>query len=245
MSELNQKLKSQFKPELLITVYKDTEHGPSEYYLESHQVDDEGRVLEGKPLLQETIQNIVDVFFDENQNHSRITGYLPENILQYTPLPGGRYNLMWYRPEEIRVLHFAASLKLTTGKAWVPAMVYQVKGRSLCVYALKSNDRPVPGKTKLYRAPFHNVSDSGNVCLGSAKVKQPKTKTFETITRYWEDLFWLSEFTHLNGADNPTKSPLGSIWKKLVAKRPKTKWSDLDELIEMKGKDNNLAKLLR
>lgn len=228
---------------MLISVYSDEKHGSSEYYLESHQIDEAGRVLAGKPLLQSTIQGIVDVFFDENQNHSRITGYIPENILHYTPLPGGQYELMWYRTEEIRVLHFAAALKLTTGKAWVPPMLYRASRGGMDVYALKNNDRPVPGKTALFRAPFHNVSDLGDVCLGSARVKQPKTKTFESITRYWEDLFWLSEFTHLNGAKNPTKSPLGSVWKKLVAKNPKTKWSDIDELVPQK--DITIAKLIK
>lgn len=230
MNNRTKTLEAEYKPELAITVYRsEDEH----YYLESHQVSEEGKIMEGKPLLQETIQEIVDIFFQEKKDRSIISGLVPENLLEYKPIPGGHYRLVWYNPSEIRTLHFAKQLKLTTGKMWVPAILYVVNRDNLAVYALKQVGRP-NSKTKLYRAPFHNVSDSGDVCLGSAKVNRPQEKTFASMIKYWEDLFWLSEFSHLNGASNPTKSPIAKVYGKLLASKCKKKWSDLDELKETK-----------
>src|SRR4051812_24133829 len=102
-------LMSTYKPELAIIVNRAPNPitGEGEYYLESHQIADDGRIMEGKPLLQDTIQEMVDVFFDERQNSVSVSGLMPENLLQFALLPGGNYKMIWYRPAEIRVVHFA------------------------------------------------------------------------------------------------------------------------------------------
>lgn len=221
----------EFVPQLAIMVY---ESGDRNYYLESHNIDKKGQILEGKPLQQDTIQEIVDVFFDEQQNRSKIEGLIPENLLCYSPLPGGNYKMIWYRPAEVRFLHFSEALHLKSGKAWVPALLYVVNRKAFNVYALPGDERPSE-TTKLLRAPFHNVSDSGSVCLGTAQVKKPTDKTFSSTMKYWEDLFWLSEFSHLNGAGNPTKTNVNMLWKNLVEGKAKVKWSELDELRQLKN----------
>lgn len=232
MNERKDILRETFKPFLALIAHKSnlTEN----YYIESHSIDEFGRIMEGKPLLQETIQGMVDVFFDENQNKSSLIGMLPDNLLYYHPLPGGYYKMIWYRPTEVRFIHFAEQLKIKSGQAWTPAMIYYVNRKEFRVYALKSNTRPKEG-FKLLRAPFHNVSDNGIVCLGSADVKRPTVRTYDNMMKYWEDLFWLSEFSHLNGASNPTKTALGKIWTRLIKSKQKLKWSDLDELKEING----------
>ena len=215
-----------YKPKMSIVVYS----SGYDYYLESHTVTEDGKLSEGKPLLQETIQGIVDVFVNEHQNTAKIKGLIPDNLLSFELRPGGDYKMVWFRPAEIKFLHFAPQLKLKSAQAWVPAMLYVARNNTLGVFALKSNTRPTD-LTKLYRAPFHNVStDSGSVCLGSANVKKPKQLTYASIQQYWEDLFWLSEFTHLNGV-NPVKSKLFNVWKQLLASKTKLKWSDINELV--------------
>lgn len=218
-----------YKPELALMVYQ----SGKDFYLESHRINEVGQIMEGKPLLQETIQEMVEVFFDEKKNSLNVKGLIPNNLLSFNPLPGGNYRMIWYRPAEIRVMHFASQLKLSTGKVWVPAMVYVVNRRELDVYALKSNTRPVES-TKLCRAPFHNVSDDGSVCLGSAQVKKPIDQTYLSLIKYWEDLFWLSEFTHMNGSDQVVKTNLNNVWKKLLTSKTKLKWSDINELVQYK-----------
>mgnify|MGYP001810666901 FL=1 len=109
-------------------------------------------------------------------------------------------------------------------------MIYVSDGYDLYVYALASDERPSE-KSKLYKAPFFNVNDSSDVCLGNAKVKKPAELTYSNLMKYWEDLFWLSEFSHVNGTEKVKSKDLAAVWKRLLSKRPKTKWSDLDELI--------------
>jgi PRTRC genetic system protein B len=232
MNGRTQLLRSTYKPQLSIVVYQgDNER---EYYLESHTISPEGGVMEGKPLLQETMQGIVDVFFDERKNMVAIKGLMPDNLLSFGLLPGGNYRMMWYRPAEIRVIHFAAQLKLPTNKVWVPPMIYQVNRDSLDVFCFKGAQRPKQ-ESKIYLAPYFNVSDDGDVCLGNARVKMPAEKTYQSLMKYWEDLFWLSEFTHLNG-NNKTKTDMQEVWKKLLASKTKLKWTDINELMPYEKK---------
>lgn len=241
MSDLLKDLQKEFEPKLAIMVYE-AKGNKKYYYLESHGVSEQGAITEGKPLQQETIQHILDVFYAERKDSSQLSGSVPENLLSFTPRPGGNYNIMWFRPAEIRVMHFATQLKLPTAKVWVPPVLYHVTNKSLDVYALKASTRPKPG-SMLYRAPFHNVSDGGDVCLGSAEIKKPTDRTFASAMKYWEDLFWLSEFTHLNGATNPTKSDFNKVWKRLISSKTKLKWSDLpNELISTKKTLQSLLK---
>jgi PRTRC genetic system protein B len=224
-------LMSEFKPSLAIMIYNNS----NEYYLESHDINERGQVMAGKPLLQETIQGMIDVFFDERQNVVNITGMLPENMLYFQAMPGGNYKMIWYRMAEIRVLHTAPQLKLPVDKTWVPPLIYVASSKQMEVYALKSNSRPKE-KTKLYLAPFFNVNDDGDVCLGNARVQKPKVKTYSSLMQYWEDLFWLSEFTHINGGEK-TRSGLKAVWLKLLKSKTTLKWSDMnDEMIAYKNK---------
>ena len=49
--------------------------------------------------------------------------------------------------------------------------------------------------------------------------------SYENLLEYWEKKFWLTEFSHLGGGGNPTKSNLV-----LVTKAAKDKPFDLEEL---------------
>ena len=69
-----------------------------------------------------------------------------------------------------------------------------------------------------------NVTGS-SVCLGSANIDLPKNLTYESLLQYWEKKFWLTEFSHLGGNGNPTRSNLV-----LVTKAARNKPFDLKEL---------------
>ena len=238
MEDLIRKLEKKFIPILAIVVYKSGSDYSDEFYLESHEINEQGQILCGKPLLQETLHDIVDVMFDERKDSSQLAGEIPTNLLSYSPSTGGKYNLVWYRPAEIRFIHFAKELKIPSGKCWVPATIYKVEKEDLSVFALQKDTRPEPD-SKLYRAPYHNVGDEGIVCLGSATIRRPSDKSFVSAMKYWEDLFWNSKFTHLNGdmlldeVESKTKTPLKKVWEKLMASGTKKKWSEVGELVPM------------
>lgn len=96
------------------------------------------------------------------------------------------------------------------------------------VYAFKG-EVPTP-ETKLYAAPFFNVT-SASVCMGNPKIESPRQPTFGTFLEYLEKRFWLTEFSHLGGGRNPTKSNLV-----LVTKAARDKPFNLNELMPL----NNL-----
>ena len=233
MNGRTENILGKFKPSMAIIVYKN-EH---DYYLESHAIDDAGKLLEGIPLMQETISGMVDIFMNDRMDSSIVTGLLPENVLHFSALPGGNYKMIWYRPAEKRHLYFVEGLHIPSGTSWVPPMLYMVEGNELSVYALHDNTRP-KHTTVLYHAPYHNVSSAG-VCLGSAKAKKPKERTYENLCKYWEDMFWLSKFTHLSG-ENPTKTNVNMLWIKCIQDNNIT-WADLDELIPMEGRKDTLT----
>lgn len=239
MNDRTSSLISTYKPRLAIVAYTSVLDNWSDCYLESHAVNESGHLMEGKPLKQETIEGMVDIFFDDRQNRSQIAGMIPENLLWYELLPGGNYSLTWWQPAQVKQIFFSPDLHIPSGKAWMPALIYKVTRRSLYIFAANIDQRPEE-KTPLFRAPFHNVSNDGLVCLGNAKVKKPAENSFKSAMQYWEDMFWLSEFSHLHGTTNPTKSNLSLLWKRLV-KDNKITWRKLDELKSQKA---SLKKLL-
>ncbi len=126
-------LKSTYNPEIAVVVYK-SKSNDRDYYLESHDISLDGRMGAGKPLLQETLQAMVDVFFDDKQNSQKIKGLLPENVLHFSHQAGGNYDLIWFRPAEQRIVHFASQLKLEIANCWVPAMLYKATGVCVCPF---------------------------------------------------------------------------------------------------------------
>ena len=223
-------LMKSYTPVLSVVVYKSNDYYAN-YYLEGHTITDDGKIMEGRPLMQETMQGIVDVFFDENQNKQKFSGLFPDNMLSFKALPRGKYKMVWYRPAEKRVMYFKQELKMPSEQTWIPAMLYVTDGLGLDVFALSGNSRPNEA-TKLYRPPFWNVNDSGDVCLGNARVNRPQVKTYENLMKYWEDLFWLSEFTHTNG-DKLIKSDAKKVWKQLLTSKCTLKFPS-KELIPLK-----------
>ena len=123
-------------------------------------------------------------------------------------------------------MFFRESLKIANAEYNLPGLIYVAGESWLNIYACK--DKKLTEKTELYAAPFFNVTGA-SVCLGSAKIEKPKDLTYTNLLEYWEKRFWLTEFSHLGGGGNPTKSNLV-----LVTKAAKDKPFDLDELQPLK-----------
>lgn len=215
-------LLSEYRPQVAIMVYESKENvvRDGKYYLESHDISDDGRVMAGKPLLQDTIQDIIEVFSDEHRERTIPNGFIPENLLYFKKVNPNDYKLIWWRPSEERVMHHSSTLKIKTEKAIVPPLVYLCSKSKLFIYALKGEKRPEESSV-LFNAPFFNTADNGSVCLGNAKTKKPADHSFKNIIKYWEDLFWLSEFTHVNGSEKVKSGDLRKVWVSLVGKKKK------------------------
>lgn len=239
MEPTKEALKRDYKPELAIIVYVGEGSG-TEYYLESHPINPNGKMLEGRPLKAETLNRMIDAFKTQRREEATVSGIIPTCLLAYMPEKGGDYTIAWWRPAEQRNLIFRDDLKIPSGRAMVPPLLYVARKHSLSVWAMESSARP-NNQTKFYRAPFHNVYDTGSVCLGSAKARKAEA-TFEDLIRYWEDMFWNSEFSHLNGASPLVEGEnLNMVWREQIAD-PKRRFPHkvLQEAVKM-----NLQKFLK
>ena len=66
-------------------------------------------------------------------------------------------------------MYFVDSLNISNGKAQVPPMLWFANKNSLSVFAL-ANDRRPTEKTPLHYAPFFNIYEKGNVCMGTVSI---------------------------------------------------------------------------
>ncbi len=212
MNTLTRNLKSQLQPFMALIAYK---ANYQEYYLESRPIEN-GRMGAGAPLTEGALNSLIKMLRqNEKVEIVNVGGIVPANLLFFSQSNSGHRKMVWYRPAEVREMHFASSLHIPDGQAQVPPLVYLATNDSLSVFALSSSKRP-NGKTILYEPPFHNCSNSGSVCLGSAKTKLPKQMTYTALMEYYETLFWKSEFTH-NGQAAAVGN-LNLIWKEQVTK---------------------------
>lgn len=125
------------------------------------------------------------------------------------------------------MMYFVSGLEIENAEYNLPGIIYEARESQLDVYAYK-DDRP-DRETDLYAAPLFNVTGS-SVCLGSARIEKPRDMTYLNLLEYWERKFWLTEFSHLGGHGNPTRSNLV-----LVTKAARDKPFDLGELKSLRN----------
>lgn len=221
-NELTKKLRTLLHPRAALIAYSDEDEShvhDNGYFIELREIDGNGMMGEGRPVTVEFMNGLVRGY---SERHSTTPyGRIPSNMLWCDPRKGCE-KYVWYNPPRKRMMFFRESLQVENAEYNLPGIIYAAGGGSLNVYAYK--DKKLTEKTELYAAPFFNVTGAG-VCLGSAKIDKPKDLTYTNLLEYWEKQFWLTEFSHLGGGGNPTRSNLV-----LVTKAARDKPFDLDEL---------------
>lgn len=219
MNKLTEQLKSFYRPKAALIAYEGENTKNNEYFLELRQIDKNGAMGEAIPVTYSFMNDIAANF---SEAYSGIpSGVLPENLL-FADTRKGHEKYIWWNPPCKRMMYFVRNLGIENAEYHVPGIVYIAKESGLSVYAYR-DIRPSEG-TELFRAPFFNTSGD-SVCLGTAKLQKPANPAFHELLEYWEKKFWLTEFSHLGGGGNPTKSNLV-----LVTKAAKDKEFDTDEL---------------
>ncbi|OES24114.1 hypothetical protein [Alteromonas macleodii] len=145
------------------------------------------QVVEGNAQANRTIDAMCE---DRNQKAPQL---LPDTIL----LDNSK-TLMWYAKAQNRMMWFHVGNKLQV-RVWWPAVLFILdrKTKRLDVFALARSTRPTMN-TKIYRAPFMNISRTGDFCLGGAVL--PKDLSATNIAAM-EACLYDSNFTHLNDHD--------------------------------------------
>ena len=106
-------------------------------------------------------------------------------------------------------------LGIPNGKAKVPPLVWFANKNSLSVFALSSDRRPTE-KTLLHYAPFFNLYENGNVCMGTVNIDIQNSASVEEFIQAWGSYFFNSYFSHLLGNYNPIKGNCVNLWKNLM-----------------------------
>jgi PRTRC genetic system protein B len=164
----------------------------------------------GKPVSLKFIQSLTEHFSAKSAS-SAPYGEIPEGLL-YADIWNKKY--VWHRPPCRKYMYFKSDLTIPNGEYALPGLVWMVTGKSLYVFAYKAK-RLTPD-TRLFAAPFFNVRpNDGSVCLGNAKLKLPENLNFHNFIKFWEDRFFLSEFSHILGS-NPVRNNLVTVIKNSV-----------------------------
>ena len=227
-NELTKKLRTLLHPQAALIAYSGEQDNPydfdNSYFVEIRDIDENGMMGEGRPVTVDFMNCLVRGYSESRS--STPYGRLPPNLL-YADTRKGSERYIWYSPPGKRMMYFVERLGMENAEYHLPGIIYEARETRLDVYAYKG--RQPDGETALYAAPLFNVTGS-SVCLGFAKIDMPKDLTYANLLGYWEKKFWLTEFSHLGGGGNPTRSNLV-----LVTKSAKDKPFNLDELKPLKN----------
>lgn len=197
-------------------VFYEANSTDKETYVEHFDMDKDGTPINAHPLtIKEANVLAKSLQTDEEKNTAFLKpkGILPTNVLHINPsLDKG--TVLWYTKTQQRQLYFVESLGIPNGKAQIPPMLWLASKSSLTVFALASDRRPTE-KTTLHYAPFLNIYEKGNVCMGTVSIDIKNSASVEEFIQAWEHYFFNSYFSH-SLCENLTKKNIVNLWKDLV-----------------------------
>jgi len=203
-----------FKPIQAVLVFEQNYKYKSEYYLESRRIEltNKGyQMKEGTPLSKKTLSKIMDNIETSSLDKIVCNSIFPKNLLYYQ-IKNLEPHIIWYVESRPQHLLFSKSLNIKDGIVNLPTLVFKLEEKELSVFAVKTN--APNGNTQLYKAPFHNVYDGGNICMGNAKAK--KSNEIVEIMENYQNAFFNSKFSHLHGSGSPIYGNLNTYLSKLI-----------------------------
>jgi PRTRC genetic system protein B len=197
-------------------VFYQTADRIKDIYVEHFDMDKDGNPINAHPLtIREAkfLSKALHIETKKNREFLKPQNILSENILHIDPSKDG--SVIWYTKGQKVNLFFSETLGISNGMAHVPALLWFANKQNLVIFALSSDRRPTE-KTMLYHAPFFNVYDSGNVCMGTVDVNIKNSASIEEFVEAWGNYFFNSYFSHLMNGHNPVKGNCVNLWKDLL-----------------------------
>ncbi|MDV3950328.1 PRTRC system protein B [Elizabethkingia anophelis] len=213
MKDITPSFTKVFYPQSALIVYQAKE---GETYVEHFDMDRNGIPVNAHPLTVREASRLAKVLTTASKEKEPVLkpdSVVSEQILYFDTSID---KVIWYTKGMSRQILFTEDLGIPNGTANVPPMLWVADRNNLAVFALANNRRPTK-KTKLFNAPFFNVYDDGNVCMGSVDTEIKKTASLEEFTAKWEGFFFNSYFSHLMRGYNPIKGNCVSLWESLIS----------------------------
>ena len=215
MKDITQNFGTLYHP-LSALVFYQTKGSSKTTYVEHFDMDKNGSPINAHPLTEreaKVLAKALNTDKEKSKAFLKSKSILPTNILHINSSENG--SVLWYTKARKTKMFFIESLEIPRGMAEAPAMLWYANKQNLMVFALATDRRPTE-KTALYHAPFFNVYEGGNVCMGTVDVNIKNSASIEEFTTAWEDYFFNSYFSHLMEDHNPIKGNCVSLWKKLI-----------------------------
>jgi PRTRC genetic system protein B len=189
---MNQSSIITFKPYIGLIVFSD--QGKQQHYLQVHEITN-GSWGEGKPFSKESLAELATSIRKEQAESLKLRGLLPDSMLFYQPGLSSRF--MWYLEPQQYHITFISSVGIPTGNYQMPGLILAVSGKSMYIWAYKGTGKP-KADTEIFHAPFYNVYESGNVCMGTVSESRKKFFLDEELDR-WQRRFFGGRFTEAHG----------------------------------------------
>ena len=150
------------------------------------------RLLAGKSI---SLQDVEELFHSANQRQKM--HYLPPEIIAWS-----RNEVIWFEKSRIRPIYFNVPepkrkfLNEISGKNVIwPNLVFRISRQNIFCWATKSRNKPNL-KTKLYNAPFTNISHRHCFCP-PIQFREIREEDMVDFSRRAVDLFFRGHFSHL------------------------------------------------
>lgn len=215
MNDITQNFGTLYYPKSALVFYE-TAGTETDMYVEHFDMDSNGNPINAHPLTvkeAKLLAKSLQTDDEKKQAFLKPKGILPINILHINP-NAEKGMVLWYTKAQQRQMYFVDSLGIPNGTAQVPPMLWVADKGSLSVFALATNRRPNE-KTPLYHAPFFNVYEKGDVCMGTVSIDIKNSSSVEEFIQAWEDYFFNSYFSH-SLSTNLTRTNIVSLWKDLI-----------------------------
>ncbi len=184
-------------------------------FVEAYDMTETGKMINAHPLSHdecESLAHSLSQSLEESVSFLQSYGITPSNLLY---LKNGQDGFaIWYTKPQTRNLYFKKELGLKDGKYSIPALVWKADKTSLSLYAFIDNKKPTI-KTMLYHAPWFNIHDRGNVCMGNVDIEIEDDCRLENFMRLWEAYFFNSKFSHVLGNRSPVSGNIIQLWQGL------------------------------
>jgi PRTRC genetic system protein B len=225
MTNITEQFNQQYVPFKALLLYsyekpQDYNNGQNkaetQIYVESYDIGRNGKPINAHPLtLKEmtALSQILQTAQEKQDSYLKSRGLLPANVLYVNQQVNGY--AVWHTPPQEVSLFFVENLNIASGKYAVPAMVWKANAEHLQVYALKGKVKPQL-TSKLYHAPFLNLYQSGQVCMGTVNVDINQSTCLEDFTSKWQQYFFNSYFSHSISGNSNTRTNTTELWRSLA-----------------------------